>query len=361
MRCLIGCIILLGSTAFPFLMLIQQTTAQDLVQDNFLVVAVANGDKGTLYQIDLRSGAMNPLLTTSAVRPVAVAFDSVEMVVYWTDVERRLIGKTCVEGNQRNSMVILKDSTGTLKLRGLALDIKSRKLYCADPGNSRIHEMNLDGSRRIFLTPTSGMQPEALVVDAINRDLYYTDRGVQPGIHVISLTTWQHRTILTENMVWPNALAIDFEGRVMCWSDEKFGRIEMANLDGSGRVTLMTGTHARYFALGPDYLYFTIWNNTSINRLDRRTHTMAGKLPTVMGKDGLYGIVFYNSSFAKDTRKPGDDKTLGPNRYSSSLQTHHKVLIVFVPIGAIVSITGIVAVRIARRRSLSVPYVRVNA
>ena len=85
----------------------------DLVQDNFLVVAIANGDKGNLYQIDLRSGAMNPLLTTTTFRPEAVAFDPVEKIVYWTDVEQQMIVKTRVDGNQRNSMPILNDSTGT--------------------------------------------------------------------------------------------------------------------------------------------------------------------------------------------------------------------------------------------------------
>lgn len=45
------------------------------------------------------------------------------------------------------------------------------------------------------------------------RDLYYTDRGVHPGIYVYNLHMWHRRKILTENMVWPNALAIDFEGK----------------------------------------------------------------------------------------------------------------------------------------------------
>lgn len=89
-------------------------TSLDLVQDNFLVVASAHGDIGNLYQIDLRSGAMTPLLRTTSFRPVTVAFDSVERVVYWTDVQQRLIGKAKLGESQRNSLIIFKDSNGTL-------------------------------------------------------------------------------------------------------------------------------------------------------------------------------------------------------------------------------------------------------
>lgn len=356
MRYMIGCLILLGSIAFSLLMRIQQASAQDLVQDNFLVVASAHGDIGNLYQIDLRSSAMTPLLRTTSFRPVTVAFDSVERVVYWTDVQQRLIGKAKLGESQRNFLIIFR-LNGTSKLSGLALDTENRQLYCADQGSSKIYEMHLDGTRPISIVSETGMQPEALVVDTKDRDLYYTDRGVHPGIYVYNLHMWQRRKILTENMVWPNALAIDFGERVMYWTDAKFNRIEMANLDGSGRVTLITETNAHYFAmaLSPEYLYITDSNKTSINRLDRKTHTMAEKLPKVFGKDGLYGIVFYNSSFAGDTTtKPVDDKTLGPDRHNSAFQINHTmVIIVAVTVAGVISITGIIALSVcyvAKRR-----------
>ena len=51
--------------------------------------------------------------------------------------------------------------------------------------------------------------------------------------------------------------------RVMYWGDAGLHRIEMANLDGSGRVLIASevSTEARYYAmtLGPEYVYFTDW------------------------------------------------------------------------------------------------------
>ena len=49
----------------------------------------------------------------------------------------------------------------------------------------------------------------------------------------------------------------------MYWADAHIDRIEMANLDGSGRVTLVTETNVHYFAiaLSPDYLYITDWTH----------------------------------------------------------------------------------------------------
>lgn len=57
-------------------------------------------------------------------------------------------------------------------------------------------------------------------------------------------------------------------------------------------------SHVAYlvFIDSKSFIYF---GYSSISRLDRKNHTMADKLPKVFGKDGLYGIVFYNSSFAR--------------------------------------------------------------
>ena len=56
----------------------------------------------------------------------------------------------------------------------------------------------------------------------------------------------------------------------MYWGDGSLDKIEMANLDGSGRVILVnessTDSHYFAFALDSQYLYFTDWSDTGPSR-----------------------------------------------------------------------------------------------
>jgi len=56
----------------------------------------------------------------------------------------------------------------------------------------------------------------------------------------------------------------------MYWGDGKLDKIEIANLDGSGRRILVneSSTNSHYFALALDsqYLYFTDWSNKGTSR-----------------------------------------------------------------------------------------------
>jgi len=56
----------------------------------------------------------------------------------------------------------------------------------------------------------------------------------------------------------------------MYWGDGKLDKIEMAKLDGSGRVILVnestSNSHYFAFALDSEYLYFTDWSDISASR-----------------------------------------------------------------------------------------------
>lgn len=88
-------------------------TSLDL-QDNFLLVVAVYRNRSNIYQIDLRLGAMISLLPTTTFSPVAVAFDPVERVVYWTDFNKYSIGKKSIDGSQRGPVIIFNDPSGKL-------------------------------------------------------------------------------------------------------------------------------------------------------------------------------------------------------------------------------------------------------
>ena len=72
----------------------------------------SNEQRRNIYQIDLDSGAVIPLLATRPISPTALAFDPVDKVLYWTDVNQGLIGKDRLDGSRRNTTIIFRDPNG---------------------------------------------------------------------------------------------------------------------------------------------------------------------------------------------------------------------------------------------------------
>lgn len=65
--------------------------------------------------------------------------------------------------------------------------------------------------------------------------MYYTDWGVKPRITIVGMDGSQSVDIITDNIGWPNGLAIDHGTDRLYWADAKLETVEYANLDGSNR------------------------------------------------------------------------------------------------------------------------------
>lgn len=72
--------------------------------------------------------------------------------------------------------------------------------------------------------------------------------------------------LITKDIIWPNGLSLDFAQNKMYWIDSKLKRLEVANMDGSGRVLLASTNIESPFALTnfEDNLYWTDWKSNGI-------------------------------------------------------------------------------------------------
>ena len=106
------------------------------------------------------------------------------------------------------------------------------------------------------------------MIIVIFRYLYWTDWGRKPGIERISmdgdLTT--RSQIISTDIIWPNGLTLDYAQNKIYWTDSKLKRLEVANMDGTGRVLLTSSKIDSPFALVDfeDVLYWTDWNTNRI-------------------------------------------------------------------------------------------------
>lgn len=69
--------------------------------------------------------------------------------------------------------------------------------------------------------------------------MYWTDWGATPKIELAFLDGSHRVTLIDTDLGWPNGVAVDFAEQKLFWADAKKDKIEVANLDGTGRRVLV--------------------------------------------------------------------------------------------------------------------------
>ena len=69
--------------------------------------------------------------------------------------------------------------------------------------------------------------------------MYWSDWGTVPKIERAGMDGSQRSPLITQNLTWPNGLAIDHEAERLYWADGGTKAIEYAALDGRGRTVLI--------------------------------------------------------------------------------------------------------------------------
>ena len=94
--------------------------------------------------------------------------------------------------------------------------------------------------------------------------------------------------LINKSLGWPNGITLDLELGKMFWGDAKTDKIEMADLDGSKRKTLVQDLpHIFGFSQLGDYVYWTDWQRRNIERVNKYTgkdrKVIIDQLPDLMG------------------------------------------------------------------------------
>ena len=85
------------------------------------------------------------------------------------------------------------------------------------------------------------------------------------------------RDLVTENIIWPNGLAVDQITDRVYWADSKLDVIESVDLDGGDRRTILTSHPKHPFSLAvfEDSLYWSDWETQEIVSCNKASY---GKL-----------------------------------------------------------------------------------
>lgn len=98
--------------------------------------------------------------------------------------------------------------------------------------------------------------------------MYWSDWGETAMIERASMDGQARKVIVSNNLIWPNGITIDYAQDRLYWADANLHKIEYSNLDGSNRLLLETALngvlHPFSITIENEVLYWTELQNVSI-------------------------------------------------------------------------------------------------
>ena len=94
--------------------------------------------------------------------------------------------------------------------------------------------------------------------------MYWTDWGTPATIESATMDGGDRKVLHSTNLVWPNALTIDYATQTLYWMDADLNRLESSKTDGSGRTLLSTNGIYQPFSI-TFYEGDLFWSDWAIN------------------------------------------------------------------------------------------------
>lgn len=204
----------------------------------------------------------------------ALDFFYEKQLVCWTD--QGLVTIQCMKLNEtftgtKKSII----SSGLDKPEGLAIDWFTDKIYWTDGETNRIEVASLNGNNQKVLFWTDLDQPRAIALIPTRKLMIWSDWGENPKIERASMdgdpTT--RKILVQDHIFWPNGLAVDLENDLIYWVDGHLQFLDVMNLDGSNRRTVINNVAYPYsVTLLQTRLFWTDWTVGSIHSYDLVTN-----------------------------------------------------------------------------------------
>lgn len=164
---------------------------------------------------------------------------------------------------------------------GISYDWTQKKVYWTDSSNNSIYAMDIDGSNLVMIARVD--RPRAIVVDPCNGSLYFTDWGRFGTSGKIFKTTMAgslKRAIIDKDLSQPSGLAIDYDDRMLYWTDAVREKIERSDLEGKNREVLVSATIYPFaITVFRNHIYWTDLQLRGVYRAEK--HTGADKIELV--------------------------------------------------------------------------------
>ncbi|KAK1886793.1 Nidogen-1 [Dissostichus eleginoides] len=198
---------------------------------------------------------------------IALSYDCVEKMVYWTDITGPSISRARLSGGG----IIPVVTTDLQSPEGIAVDHVSRLLFWTDSMRDTVEVSKLDGSQRRVLFDTDLINPRPIVVNPAYGRLYWADWNRDgPKIEMSNMDGTDRTVLVKDDLGLPNALTFDIEQQELCWADAGTHKLECMDPHRRLRRQIVEGIQYPFsmVSFGKN-LYYTDWRREAVVSVDR--------------------------------------------------------------------------------------------
>lgn len=281
-----------------------------------------------IFKVPLSGRGSSPVIVQSSQVASGIDIDCMKGQVYWSDTTNKMIRRAGIDGKGVETLL-----SGDLSFpEGIAVDWVSRNIYFTDPGRDTIEVASLeDGTRMKLLADTevAPRSPRGIAVHPGIGRVFWTDWDRdEPKIEMANLDGTDRQTLVDNGLGEPNSLAVDYESWEVCWADagsKATGltpRIECIGVNRSNRrlvIELPEGSQPYGLALTPDSILWTDWNRRNqragVHRADKRTGIQ--QVPVRYGLSHIgkpYDLVNVPEGCPRDVNNSCQGQPCGPGR-----------------------------------------------
>ncbi|KAM8772103.1 nidogen-1-like [Acanthopagrus schlegelii] len=236
---------------------------------------------------NIKKEEAKPLLHIPDRVVIAVAYDCVDKMVYWTDITGPAISRARLSGGDISPVI----TTGLQSPEGIAIDHVARLLFWTDSMRDTVEVSQLDGSQRRVLFDTDLINPRPIVTNSAYGRLYWADWNRDgPKIEMANMDGTERVVLVKDDLGLPNGLTFDTDNQQLCWADAGTRRVECMDPHRRLRRTIVEGIQYPFalVSFGRN-LYYTDWRREAVVAVDRQSERETDEfLP--QRRSRLYGI-----------------------------------------------------------------------
>ena len=185
---------------------------------------------GNIWRVNTDGTGLEALVA-NITDPYSIALDVAENKMYWID-DAGNVSRANLNGSSPEIGIL---NVPAASWRGLALDLKNRKMYAYDAEEEKLYIANLDGSNATVII--SEIYGYAVAVDTVNSKVYFEDQRVLKRANLDG----SNIETIDDKSTRIYGIEIDNEENKLYWGGRDSGELNRSNLDGSNKEILKSG------------------------------------------------------------------------------------------------------------------------
>ncbi|KAM9514247.1 low-density lipoprotein receptor-like, partial [Guaruba guarouba] len=159
--------------------------------------------------------------------------------VFWADLSRGRIYRSPLGGtaDPPQQVPVLELGSGTPE--AIAVDWIHHNLYWTDSALGSVSVADAGGAWSRTLLREEGAKPCGIALDPLQGFLYWSDWGASAKIARSRLDGSDAAPLVTEDVEWPNGITLDLPSRRLFWVDARLHALSSVDVDGGRRRTVL--------------------------------------------------------------------------------------------------------------------------